>query len=361
MDRHEEPSPIATPEGLRRFLSLQDDAVEAVVGRFDQISPASYGTFGERGRAACREDIGYHLEFLRPALEFGILQPFVDYVRWLAVVLETRGIPAEHLTLSLDWLTEFFTARLPGEDAEPVVVALNAARTALRDPSNYVPPYERFMPESCGECDAFEAALVRGDQRTTVNIFREVARHGQGFLDAELHLVQPALYRIGRGWQDNRISVAQEHLATAMVNSLLAREFAFEKPEPPNDRSVVLAGVEGNQHAVGLRVVADGLELAGWDVRYLGADTPTRSLVQLVRDERPNLVGLSASMPHHLRSAREAIACLRDELDEARPAVLLGGLAINQFSPLATMLGADATGPDARSAMEAAAQLVSSP
>ena len=158
MDRHEEQSPIATPEGLRRFLSLQDEAVEAVVGRFDQISPASYGTFGERGRAACREDIGYHLEFLRPALEFGILQPFVDYVRWLAVVLETRGIPAEHLTLSLDWLTEFFTARLPGEDAEPVVVALNAARTALRDPSNSVPPYERFMPESCGECDAFEAA-----------------------------------------------------------------------------------------------------------------------------------------------------------------------------------------------------------
>ena len=146
-----------------------------------------------------------------------------------------------------------------------------------------------------------------------------------------------------------------------MVNSLLAREFASEKPEPPNDRSVVLAGVEGNQHAVGLRIVADALELAGWDVRYLGADTPTRSLVQLVRDERPNLVGLSASMPHHLRSAREAIACLRAELDEARPAVLLGGLAINQFSPLATMLGADATGPDARSAMEAAAQLVSSP
>ena len=73
------------------------------------------------------------------------------------------------------------------------------------------------------------------------------------------------------------------------------------------------------------------------------------------------LVGLSASMPHHLRSAREAIACLRAEFDEARPAVLLGGLAINQFSPLATMLGADATGPDARSAMEAAAQLVPSP
>ena len=145
------------------------------------------------------------------------------------------------------------------------------------------------------------------------------------------------------------------------MHGLLAREFATAEPAPPNDRSVVLTGVEGNQHAVGLRIVADAFELAGWDVRYLGANTPTRSLVRLVRDERPNLVGLSASMPHHLQSAREAIACLRAELDEPRPAVLLGGLAINQFSPLATMLGADATGPDARSAVEAAAQLESSP
>ena len=201
---NEEQIPIATPEGLRRFLSLHDEAVEEVVGRFQQTFPASYETFGRLGRAACREDIGYHLEFLRPALEFGILRPFVDYVRWLAVVLEARGIPADHLAFSLGWLAEFFAARLPGEDAEPVIAALNAAMTALRDPSDDVPPYERLMPEAWEECDAFGAALVRGDQRTTVNIFREVARHGRGLLDAELHLVQPALYRIGRGWQDNR-------------------------------------------------------------------------------------------------------------------------------------------------------------
>ncbi len=358
---HEEQTPLASPEGLRCFLSLHDEAVETVVDRFYLTVPAFYGTFGERGRAACREDIGYHLEFLRPALEFGILRPFVDYVRWLAVVLEKRGIPVDHLTLSLVWLTEFFAARLPGEDAEAVVAALNAAMTALLDPSDDVPPYERLMPEAWGECEAFEAALVRGDQRTTANIFQEVARHSQGLLDTALHLVQPTLYRIGRGWQDNRISVAEEHLATALVHSLLVREFASLAPAPPNDRSVVLAGVEGNQHTIGLRIVADAFEMVGWDIRYLGPNTPTRSLVELVCDERPNLVALSASMPHHLRSAREAIARLRAELGEARPAVLLGGLAINQYSPLATMLGADATGPDARSAVEAADLLVLSP
>jgi hypothetical protein len=42
--------------------------------------------------------------------------------------------------------------------------------------------------------------------------------------------------------------------------------------------------------------------------------------------------------------------------------VLLGGLTINQFSPRdSVVFGADATGPDARSAVETADRLVPSP
>jgi MerR family transcriptional regulator, light-induced transcriptional regulator len=357
----DKPTLTATAEGLKRFLSLNNEGVEEVVGRFDRTSPASYGTSGERGRAACKEDIGYHLEFLRTALEFGIVRPLHVYVRWLAGVLSARGIPAKDLATSLDWLAEFFAARLPDEEAGPVVAALNAAKTAMSDGSGEIHRHDVMMPGTREECEDFAAALVRGDQRTMINIFREIAHHGQEFLDAALHLVQPAMYRIGKGWQDNRISVAQEHLATAMVHGLLAREFASTQPAPPNGLRVVLAGVEGNQHVVGLRIVADAFELAGWEVRYLGPNTPTRSLVQMVRETRTNLVGLSVTLPHHLRSARDAIASLRTELGDNRPAILLGGLAINEFSDLAAMLGAHATAPDAKSAVAAAAKLVPPP
>ena len=43
-----EQTPLATPEGLRRFLSLNGEAVEAVVDRFYQTFPAFYETRGER-------------------------------------------------------------------------------------------------------------------------------------------------------------------------------------------------------------------------------------------------------------------------------------------------------------------------
>ncbi|MDG3008263.1 cobalamin B12-binding domain-containing protein [Paludisphaera mucosa] len=354
-------NPIATPEGLERFLSLHQEAVEAVVGRFDQNTTASYGMFGVRGRAACREDVGYQLEFLRPAVEFGTRRPILEYVRWVTAILGSRGIPSQDLTLSLSCLMEFFASRLDDDDARPIVAALNAAITSLRDPSAEASPCVPLMPEACEECDAFGAALICGDQRTSVGIFREVAQEGRSFLDAELHLVQPALYGIGKGWQDNRISIAQEHLATAMVHGLLAREFAQASSLPSNGRSALLAAVEGNEHIIGLRMVADAFELSGWDVHYLGANMPTTSLVKMVRDVRPDVVGLSVAMPHHLRPAREAIAGLHSSLGEACPALLLGGLTINHFAPMKKVLGADGTGSDARSAVEAAELLVASP
>ena len=230
--------------------------------------------------------------------------------------------------------------------------------STLSDPLDHNHFDETVMPGASVESDEFVAALLRGDQRTAMNIFQDFSDHGRKFLEAELHLVQPAMYQIGRGWRDNHISIAQEHLATATVHGLLAREFASAKLSPPNGWSIVLAGVEGNQHIIGLRMVADAFELAGWDVRCLGANTPTRSLVQFVRNMRPNVVGLSVALPQHLRSAREASASLRSELGDAGPSVLLGGLAVNELSTPATMLGAHTTGLDAKSAVEAAAQLV---
>ena len=97
--------------------------------RFDEAHGSSYVRFGPRGRDACREDLLYHLEFLRPALEFGVLQPMVDYLTWLSSVLSARGIPIEHLALSLDWLAEFFNEHMSAADGALVVDVLKAAET----------------------------------------------------------------------------------------------------------------------------------------------------------------------------------------------------------------------------------------
>lgn len=343
-------------EGLQRFQDLRADAVSAVTERFYSTHGSAYESFGPRGREACREDLASHLEFLRPALEFGLLQPMVDYLCWLDSVLTVRRIPAEHLTQSLDWLSEFFTAHLEAQDAVLVVAALQAARAGFLHARTQAlaPP---TCPESWLEAAAFEAALLGGKQRESLAIVDRLLGNGHHLVDIELHVIQPALYRIGEAWQANRVSVAQEHVATAIAQAVMTAGLLRSPPATAIDRSALLACVEGNHHEVGLRMVADALQLAGWEVQYLGANVPTRALVAHVIQSRPHLLGLSVSFAQQLRAVQAIITQLEEHLGNARPGVMLGGLAVNRFEPLARMVGADTFSPDAKAALVAVHRL----
>ena len=142
-----------------------------------------------------------------------------------------------------------------------------------------------------------------------------------------LEIIQPAQHEIGRLWQENRISVAQEHLATAISQLVLAHLYPRLPREARRGKSALLACVEGELHAMGARVTADFLEMEGYDVHYLGASVPTDSLVEMVTEQRPDLLALSVSIPTHLGALREAVDRVCDATGGELP-ILLGGRAL---------------------------------
>lgn len=344
-------------DGLERFLALREAAITTVSERFFSDHPEIYQSFGQRGREACREDLAFTLDFLRPALEFGTVQPFVDYVLWLREVLATRAIPVTHVPLALDWLGAFYREHLPEAAAAAVTAVLDAARAAPAVTTGIATGTGPGPPEDWPEFPAVQEALLAGDRKRCLAVLRERLAGGAGLLDVELRLVQPALYQVGRDWQANRISVAQEHLATATAYAVLAQLAIEVDPAAPVERRALLACVPGNNHALGLRMVADAFELGGWEVHYLGADVPIRALCDEVDRWRPHLVGLSVSMPYHLATARETIAALRAGSGAPGPAVLIGGFAINSLPAIAPLLGAAASGHNAAAALEVGTRL----
>lgn len=151
---------------------------------------------------------------------------------------------------------------------------------------------------------------------------------GQGMTRPELYqrVIAPAMHRIGELWERGALTVADEHLATALTNRILAalRPPPGEAAAPRRGRAL-LAAVEGEQHALGLRMVADLLEDAGYDAIYLGADVPIGALLQAVESLSPDLVAVTATMAT-LVSRLEAVAA---ELRRVYPdlGVLVGGQA----------------------------------
>lgn len=344
-------------DGLRRFDLLQADAVTAVTERLYAMHGPSYAQLGPRGRAACREDLAFHLEFLRPVLEFGLLQPMVDYLCWLGGVLAARGIPDDHVVLSLDMLGDFFAANMDQADGAAIADALDAARAEFVAASDAtVQPLAR--PDTWPEAAPFEAALLAGQQREALAVVDRCFGNGHGLVEVERCVIQPSLYDIGEQWQANRITVAKEHMATAIALSTMTLGLLRLPPLATIGKRALLACVEGNEHTVGLRMVADAFQLAGWDVQYLGANVPASAIVRQAAEWQADIVGLSVSFAHQLHVVKDVIAQLRNSHDGVRPAVIIGSLAINRFNRLADMVGADAYGTDAPAAVACANRIV---
>lgn len=337
-----------------------DTVVDAAVA---EIAAALRGTVdglpslaGAAGRLATGDDLRLHVRFLLAATETSAPSYYADFLRWQLSVMAARGLPAAMLETILEALSAVVLARL-GADLRPRAEAVVAAgREALDAPA--VPAdrlYHAHLPEPSPHAERLAGHLVAGDAAACRSLAQAEARRTRSYLHVAVRLFQPALYRVGLMWQQNEISVAQEHMATAIVQTLLAQVYAGSLFTPPIGRRALFAAIEGNRHAVGLRMVSDAYELAGWSVRYLGADTPTEGIVSEVVAWRPHVVGLSASMAEHLPAVRGAVGALRDALADRCPTLVIGGLAVNQIDDIWRWTGADAWSPDAEQGVKAAA------
>ena len=192
------------------------------------------------------------------------------------------------------------------------------------------------------------AALRAGDRRRALAIVDDARAAGLDLATLYLEVFQPALREIGRLWQENELTVAEEHLATAVTQIAMGRLYAdFCATATPGERTLLAACTETERHELGLRMLCDLLEMDGWDARYLGASVPTDSLVSMVVEHRPDVLALSATTAPRLPELRSTIRAVRDACGGAAPFVLVGGRPFLEDESLGRRLGADATASDA--------------
>jgi methanogenic corrinoid protein MtbC1 len=169
-------------------------------------------------------------------------------------------------------------------------------------------------------------------------------------------VISGAQREIGRLWQQNAISIAQEHMATAISQLALAEIYRHEHPAPPNGRRVIVACVDGELHDFPARLVADELDVAGFDVRFLGASVPTDALLSFIAREDPDLVVISATMAFHADNVRSAVTRIRQIAPDLPIAV--GGQVCEWVESLGRELEIEISGCDASELVRGARELL---
>lgn len=213
-------------------------------------------------------------------------------------------------------------------------------------------PHGAGAPLARGYLDA----LVRGDSTRADVVISHARKRGWSAPRIYLEILAPAQAELGSLWRRKRLSVAQEHLATEITLHEMERLRQASDAGTRLGARVVVTTVAGDIHAVGARMVADFLLMDGWTVDYLGANTPTRDLVDFVRQRGAELVALSVTLAEFLPAASEAAIALRRL--RPPPKLLVGGAALRGQPRVAAALAVDAVAADALTGMHEARKLV---
>jgi len=333
------------------------EIIERVVDSHFAANPTLEKRYGNAGKEKCRADTGSTLRHLSSAVAYNNPILFADYITWLRSVLAGYDIPVGDIVASLGHLSQAINDILPQASANAaqqiIHHGLGVLDQQVSEPDSFVAEFDTAVQ--------YVDKLLGGKRHDAFNLIHEAVEADMSVKDVYLRILQPSQWEIGRLWQLNKITVAQEHYCTAATQLLMAQLYPkiLELAEANAcHHSLVMTCVGGDLHEVGARLVSDFFEMAGWNSVYLGANTPTRDVVAMVEERNVGLLAVSATLPYHLKAVEDLIATVRKNSSLEDLPIIVGGRPFNMSPNLFEDIGANATAADGQKAIEAARSLI---
>jgi 5-methyltetrahydrofolate--homocysteine methyltransferase len=168
----------------------------------------------------------------------------------------------------------------------------------------------------------------------------------------------PAMAEVGRLFEEGEKFVPEMLIAArAMQSALNILKPLMTQAEAEVLGKVVIGTVAGDLHDVGKNLVGMMLEGAGFQIIDLGTDVAPQKFVEAVRENKPDIIGMSALLTTTVSSISATIEALTEAGLRDSVKVLVGGAPITQ--DFANKIGADGFAPDAGSATRVAKALIS--
>ncbi|MEO6235967.1 MAG: cobalamin-dependent protein [Vicinamibacterales bacterium] len=349
-----QPLPLRAPGELLRD---QQAAIAALVER--QLA-AGTGLPPRGASANSDEPQGGtdHLSFLADAMDAGTAALFTSHVAWASVMLAKRNVPSADLRRRLELARTAVRDALHGDAGTLAVEFLDAGIAELQSTSDDLPSCLPRGAPNGALAIAYMAALRKGERHLASRLVLDAFAAGLPVRDIYLHIFQPAQREVGRLWQLNQITVAEEHYCTAATQLIMSQLYPHVFASEKHGGTLVATCVAGDLHEIGLRMVTDFFEMDGWNTYFLGASTPAQAVVDAVVQQGAQVLAISATMPSHLRRVEELIRLVRAHSACGDVMILVGGAPFALAPALWMKVGASATARDAEEAVATVRHLV---
>ena len=189
----------------------------------------------------------------------------------------------------------------------------------------------RFYIASCiaavkqFEAHALESTLFAASVAFSQSVFLE-------------KLIVPLMQEIGEQWKAGTLRIAHEHLASAVVRTLLGNiRPGFDVSDAmPN---LVIATPRGQFHEIGALIAGTTAASQGWQVTYLGPNLPAEEIVGCAVQNSAKAIGVSIIYPTDDPHIANELRKLRRGIQE-HVALFVGGAGAIAYDPVINAIGA---------------------
>lgn len=195
----------------------------------------------------------------------------------------------------------------------------------------------------------FKALLNSEDRERCVHaVLSYLADPGIGIVELYDEVLAPAVNAPPSN-TDNETIIWREHIRTSIVRTIV--ECCYPRVLDEKDAAygpgfrgkVIIACPAEEYHDLGARMVSDFFTLCGYDVTFIGANTPREEIAVAIRHIRPVYVGIGVSNYYHLVSADKLVKMLSAMRSEQGVdfRIIVGGSAFERNPVFYEKMGAD--------------------
>ena len=299
-------------------------------------APDYFSKLSDYTRKIIYRDTRYNIDFLYTSYVLQDEKIMTDYAKWLFLLLDsvfkenTKEQTARYVINHFDKIGQAVSQRITDSGKQQALLELislsqkNIQEISLlpdlpvpaKTDSAYEPEIQEYMD-----------SLLQKDMRKTLTLIQQFLSRQIPLNDIYVEILAESMKRVGDLWHTARISVDTEHYCTSVTQTAMAQLYPLLFTKPRKGKLLLCACPGTELHEMGARMVADIFENDGWDTIYLGAAVPTDAMLCSIRENHPDLIALSVTMPQHLLECQALIHAIRREFPDIKIAV--GGHAFS--------------------------------
>jgi len=174
-------------------------------------------------------------------------------------------------------------------------------------------------------CSKLEKFILNGDIKHTNEFLFTLYMNKYSLEEIFDSIIKETMKRIGIKWANKTLNIENEHIATNTLMSSLHQFESIIQRKDNNKKTAICAGLEKEIHEIGLLCVKIALEAEGWNVIYPGINLPVKSLDELVKKHRPELLCISSTFISNSKNYEQQIKELKTISKSSGAVILFGG------------------------------------